>query len=176
MQASLSSRDADTGPAQSRMFAHLFQAYLECDPEMQDVIRRMAAIIVEPEVDEDDRAMALATLHEALFPAVSDRDGFLGADLEEEERSGSIDDAALAASLDAEEEAFAERVKAILHRRNMTQEQLATALGIGQPAISMLLARKARPQRRTVERVAGALGVEPGELWPGFQVDPAAER
>jgi hypothetical protein len=93
MRAPLSSQDVDLVLAQSRTFAHLFQEYLECDPEIQAVIRRMSAIIVDPEVDDDDSAMALATLHEALRPSRSERDGLLGVDLEWEERMSATEDA-----------------------------------------------------------------------------------
>jgi transcriptional regulator with XRE-family HTH domain len=48
----------------------------------------------------------------------------------------------------------------------MTQAQLADKLGLGQPAISMMLQRNCRPQKRTVVRLADALGVAPEELWP----------
>jgi len=54
-------------------------------------------------------------------------------------------------------------------RRGMTQEALAAKLGVGQPAISNMLNRQCRPQRRTVLRLAQALGISPEELWPGFQ-------
>jgi transcriptional regulator with XRE-family HTH domain len=49
----------------------------------------------------------------------------------------------------------------------MTQEQLAAAIGVGQPAISMMLNRNCRPQARTVKKLADALGVEIEELWLG---------
>jgi DNA-binding Xre family transcriptional regulator len=160
--------------AASRMFAHLFQEYLECEPPNQEVIRQMASIIDDPEADEDDRAMAVATLFEALFPSRSDDDGWLGVDLEQEERESAKEARSIHVALDAREEAFAERLRSILHDRNMTQESLAAALGIGQPAISMLLSRQARPQRRTVERVARALGISPGDLWPGFHGEVAS--
>lgn len=93
MRAPLSSQDVNSVLAQSRTFAYLFQEYLGCDPEMQAVIRRMAAIIVDPAIDADDRAMALATLHEALRPSLSERDGLLGVDLEWEERMSATEDA-----------------------------------------------------------------------------------
>jgi hypothetical protein len=156
------------------MFAHFLQAYLEYKPDIQDVIRQMAAIIDAPDADEDDRAMATPTLQEALFPTHSRDDGLLGVDLEPEEHRLAQEDAVTQATLDAEEEAFADRVQSILRARHLTQEQLAAALDIGQPAIAMLLSRKARPQRRTVERFARALGVAPEDLWPGFQGDVTA--
>jgi predicted XRE-type DNA-binding protein len=168
------SRHASIDRAASRMFAHFFQAYLECEPSIQEVIRQMASIIDDPEADEDDRDMAVATLQEALFPSRSGDDGLLGVDLEQEECKSAQEDESTHAALDAEEDAFAERVKTILRDRNMTQEQLAVALDIGQPAVSMLLSRQSRPQRRTIERVARALGVAPGDLWPGFQGEVAS--
>jgi DNA-binding Xre family transcriptional regulator len=175
MHAPTRTRHANIDLAASQMFAHFLQAYLECEPEIQDVIRRMAAIIDDPEADEDDRAMAIATLYEALFPTRSRRDGLLGVDLEREERRSAREDEANRATFDAEEEAFAGRVQSILRDRNMTQEQLAEALEIGQPAVSMLLSRKSRPQRRTVERFARVLGVVAEDLWPGFKGDVATE-
>ena len=45
------------------------------------------------------------------------------------------------------------------------QIDLANASGVGQPAISMMLSRNCRPQKRTVIRIAAALGISPGELW-----------
>jgi DNA-binding Xre family transcriptional regulator len=171
MHAPPRSRHASIDLAASQMFAHFFQAYLECEPPIQEVIRQMTAIVDDPEADEDDRAMAVATLHEAFFPSRSGDDGLLGVDLEQEERESAKEEESALAALDAEEDAFAGRVKAILHDLNMTQEQLAAALDIGQPAVSMLLSRKSRPQRRTVERIARALGVSPGDLWPGFKTE-----
>jgi transcriptional regulator with XRE-family HTH domain len=52
-----------------------------------------------------------------------------------------------------------------MERKNISQAELAKAIGVSQPAISLLLARKCRPQRRTVEKLAEALNVETRELW-----------
>jgi len=68
--------------------------------------------------------------------------------------------------LDLQEATFADRVQAILDERGLTRVDLAKAREIGQPAISMLLSRRARPRRRTVEKVAKALGVDSSDLWP----------
>ena len=48
----------------------------------------------------------------------------------------------------------------------MTQVELAEKVGIGQPAISMMLNRTCRPQKKTVQKLAAALGVAPVDLWP----------
>ncbi len=70
--------------------------------------------------------------------------------------------------MDAEEATFAERLSAVMAAKGFSQSRLARASDVGQPAISMLLARSCRPQRRTVERLARALDVAPGDLWPDF--------
>jgi transcriptional regulator with XRE-family HTH domain len=54
-----------------------------------------------------------------------------------------------------------------MDKAGLTQEQLAEKIGVGQPAISMMLKRQCRPQKRTVQRLAEALGVAAEELWPG---------
>jgi predicted XRE-type DNA-binding protein len=162
------SRPASIDLAASQMFAHFFHAFLECDPSIQDVVRDMAEIINDPDTDADDRALALSTLHEALFPARSPHDGMLGVDLEDEESHAMGEESEIQEDFNRQEDGFARCVEGLLRERNMTQGQLAEAIGVKQPAIAMMLGRKARPQRRTVEKVARALNVAPERLWPGF--------
>jgi lambda repressor-like predicted transcriptional regulator len=160
-------RGSDIELTVSRLFAQAFQAYLECGPAIQQVIMDMVRIVNDPETDPDDAEMSLATIHEALFPAYSPEDGQLGVDMEEEERKACGEEALAIQNMDGQESIFAARVEALLKAHNWTQGQLAEAIGVGQPAVSLLLTRKSRPQRRTVEKVAKALGVSPSELWPG---------
>jgi transcriptional regulator with XRE-family HTH domain len=68
--------------------------------------------------------------------------------------------------MDQEEASFADRLRSLMEKKGLTQEQLAAKVGVGQPAISMMLQRNCRPQRRTVLRLAEAFGVSPEELWP----------
>jgi lambda repressor-like predicted transcriptional regulator len=68
--------------------------------------------------------------------------------------------------LDAEEARFAATLRRLMEERQMTQEKLAKITGVSQPAISNMLNRKCRPQRRTISRFAAALDVDPSELWP----------
>jgi transcriptional regulator with XRE-family HTH domain len=79
-------------------------------------------------------------------------------------RSPAARDAAI--ELDQEEAAFSDRLKRLMSERDMTQEKLAKLTGVSQPAISNILNRCCRPQRKTVGRFAEALGVSPDELWP----------
>ncbi|TVS20258.1 MAG: XRE family transcriptional regulator [Planctomycetaceae bacterium] len=71
--------------------------------------------------------------------------------------------------MEREEEMFAQRLRAIMKEKGVTQTQLAESLKIGQSAISNMLHRQCRPQRRTVLRLAEALSVNPADLWPALQ-------
>ena len=71
--------------------------------------------------------------------------------------------------MNREEDAFAQRLRKLMDEKGMTQTTLAEQLGIGQSAISNMLHRQCRPQRRTVIRLAEALGVSSDDLWPNFQ-------
>ncbi|HEX8202913.1 MAG TPA: helix-turn-helix transcriptional regulator, partial [Isosphaeraceae bacterium] len=99
--------------------------------EIRAVIREMVAILNDPDVDEDDRAMALATMDEALFPTHSPFDGRLGVDLADLERHATGEEAAIQETMDREEALFAARVESLLKERGMTQAQLAEAIGVG---------------------------------------------
>jgi lambda repressor-like predicted transcriptional regulator len=149
--------------------AKYLRAYVECSDEIQAGIREMLEILNDPSIDEDDRDMTLATLADALFPDPHDRDR--GVDLAEWDKQDAESDEARAAlqELDREEETFAMRLRDLMASRRITQEELAAKIGVGQPAISNMLNRQCRPQRRTILRLAEALGVPPGELWPGMQ-------
>lgn len=158
----------DIKQANAMLFAQIFgQAYMEASDEIQTGIREMVRIVINPESDEDEKDMALFTLAEALFPEY-DR-GKLGIDLEDAQKAvaeKSDESASALAETDQEEAVFAERLKAKMEEKGFNQSQLAERANIGQPAISMMLKRDCRPQKRTVENLAEALGVLPEELWP----------
>ena len=168
LTANKSKRDANL--VASRMFADIFQAYLECSDRVQAAIRDMVQVANAPDATGAEREAALLTIAEALFP--SRHNGELGVDLEESERIATH--AELRSTLEQmnrEEASFADRLSVLMDARGMTQGDLAEAIGVGQPAISMMLARTCRPQRRTVEKLAQALKVSPEQLWPGFHQD-----
>jgi len=147
------------------IFAQWMHALMECSDVVQGVVHDMVEIMVDPEADDEDKEMAKATFLEALFPV--SHNGSLGADLEEleeEHRNGAIGD--LIDEMDTEEFSFGEKVKVALVDRGMTQQQLAAAIGVGQPAVSMMLNREARPQLRTVKKIAEALQLSHEDLWP----------
>lgn len=147
----------------SQTFARVYQAYKECSTEVQSVVLEMIEIVNSAESTEDERHMACATIAEALFP--SKQDGHLGADLEQVEFGCGRSDE-IRTEMQRQQEHFTERVGALLQEHKMTQADLAAAIGVGQSAVSMLLSRRCRPQRRTVERIANALRVSVSDLWP----------
>ena len=151
----------------SKVFADVFQAYLECSDEIQAAIRDMVQVVNSPDAIQDEREAALVTIAEALFP--SKHNGELGVCLEEYDHLENAEVKAILKQMDQEEATFADRVNALLEEKGMTQAELAEAIEVGQPAISMMLARDCRPQRRTVEKIAKALKVSTEEIWPGIK-------
>ena len=144
------------------------RAYLECGDAIQAHIRELLPIVSDPNTDADDREMTLTTLADLLFP---DSESAIGADLEELEKneaSCSEESRLIFENMDREEQIFADRLRAAIESKGLTQLDLAEKLGIGQPAISNMLNRRCRPQRKTIVRLAEILGVAPEELWPGF--------
>lgn len=161
-----SATDMNTVATELQRFAPLFQAYLECSDELQAHAQKLFKIIGNPQTEEDDRALAAMTLADVLFSNF--HEGDLGSDLEECEAMAkqTPESRATLERMDCEESVFADRLRAVMQARNVTQVQLSERIGVGQPAIAMMLQRQCRPQRRTVTRLAEALGVRPEELWP----------
>jgi predicted XRE-type DNA-binding protein len=147
-------------------FAQTFAAFLECSEEVQALIRELILSLKEPETSEEDRRLAILTIAEALFPSPQGLDGHYGVDLATAERDASGEEKDVLAAMDRQEAHFGARVEALMKEQGLTQSQLAEAIGVKQPAVSLLLSRESRPQRRTVERIAQALKVASAELWP----------
>lgn len=151
--------------------APLLLAFIECSTELQQHAKEMLTVYLDPETDEDDRFLAASTLADILYPNTHEGDRMPGMDLVEAEKiaRGSPEADAVLTGMDREEETFAVSLEAAMHAKGMTQTDLAKQIGVGQSAISMMLKRQCRPQRRTVQRIADALGVSPEKLWPGFR-------
>lgn len=153
--------------------------YMECSAEVQSVVRSMFAVIESEHTTDDDQRRALATIADALYLNPEDGHGSYGLDFRKSqvEISTKHPDPAwrplIADRLEqmaSQEATFAYRVKAILQRKHITQEELAQRTGCTQSAISKMLARKSRPQRKTIHKMAAALHVEPTDLWPDLEV------
>lgn len=151
-----------------RYAAPLVLALNECDEDLRGAAIELFRQLHEDELTEYERDATTALLAEILFPNADDR-GLPGLDLAEAEdmarrlkpETGEILDA-----LDRDEQTFADRVQDLMARQGLTQVELAEKVGLGQPAISMMLNRECRPQRKTVAKFAAALGVTTESLWP----------
>lgn len=166
MSASMLEQSPEAGVVATQVFAEFLQAYLACNERVQDIVRRNVEFATSAEVEEDLRVMALHTVYDALFPESSPYDGLPGIDLDDLERFATGEMKLAFEELDREKAAFAERLRAAMTEKGMTQAQLAEAVGIDQPAVSGLLNRQWRPQSRTVAKIAEALGMRVEELWP----------
>ena len=107
------------------------------------------------------------------FHLLPDDEGRYGMDLVRSESAAAEEFPMLArevAIMDDQEAQFAERLRKLMKDKCITQKQLAKSVGCSQPAISQMLNRKCRPQRKTLEKMAIALNVDVKELWPDVEV------
>jgi len=160
--------------------APLLRAFMECSDDLQVHAKNMVTAICDPELDDDDRMLAATTLFEILFPYHNETDGEYGMDLATAEqivrkhpyqpgdpRGQECEEAAAVLdAMNAEEETFAVRLQAAMDERGLTQTAFAEKVGVSQPAIAQMLKRECRPQKRTIKKIAKALGMKPGDLWP----------
>jgi len=146
--------------------ARFIHAFVECNRQTQENVLEMAAIIRDPESTPEERTLAGDAIMECLCP-------MMAVDIQDEypTRVKSEGAAKLISDLHDEDKAFADKVRQYMAQNGVTQEMLAQKAGIGQPAVSNIINRRCRPQRKTVVKFAEALGVEPQELWPGFKVN-----
>lgn len=148
----------------SRMLAETLPAYLACGTEDQAVIRQLTKVINNPATTESRRRAALAAISLLLFPRHPA--GLRAIDLDEYDAALSATAPQVAERLDREEACFAERLMNLLKDKSVSQAELARRIGVSESAVSMMLARRCRPQRRTLTRIAKALKVPLSELWP----------
>jgi lambda repressor-like predicted transcriptional regulator len=145
----------------------ILPAYLEKSPSVQAVIRDLLNIARNDRLPPEERKWAEAAVHDALFRYQACEPDKLGALASREERHQLSGLAEEHQRMEEEERAFAANLARLLGQRNLSQAELARRVGVGPSAISMMLSRRCRPQQRTVEKIARALEVDVGELWPG---------
>ncbi|MFO0867480.1 MAG: helix-turn-helix transcriptional regulator [Pirellulales bacterium] len=147
-----------------RIFLEIKSAYEGCDDAIKEAVNDMVEIAQDQSATEEERERALYTIVEALFPSLSV--DFMAFCERVRKSDGALENARAMAD---EEKTFAERVQEILTERQITQEQLAEMIGVGQPAICNMLNRNCRPQKRTIVKIAEALKVSPEYIWPNFK-------
>ncbi len=146
-------------------------ALMECSDSIQHAVVSMMAIAKDQRAAPQDRQRALTTLADALFLRPDETDREYGQPLAESEAYTAKINPALnreVRSMNSQQEFFAQRLRAILDSKRISQLELARRMGCTQPAISQLLDRlpHCRPQKRTIHKLAEALAVPPQELWP----------
>ncbi len=60
-----------------------------------------------------------------------------------------------------------EKLRELRERRFLSHRELAQRAGVSPTTVLNLEKEQAEPQRRTIRKIAGALGVEPAELVKG---------
>lgn len=162
--------------AKQREFIHRF---LECSDEVQSVVRSMFAVIEHSLTTDEDRQRAMTTITDALFVNPMEVHGrygfdFLTAERDTAQKHEQVERRPVVAArldqLDSQEATFAERLRKIMDEKNVTQEELAVRIDCTQSAISKMLSRNARPQKKTILKMAHALSVQPTDLWPNMEV------
>jgi transcriptional regulator with XRE-family HTH domain len=147
--------------------------------EVPSVVRSMFTVIEHPLTTNEDRQRAITTIAHALFVNPMEGRGNSGFDFLTAERDAArkheqVERRPVVVTrldqLDSQEATFAQRLRKILDEKSITQEELAERLDCTQSAISKMLSRDARPQRKTILRMAEALNVQPTDLWPNLEV------
>jgi lambda repressor-like predicted transcriptional regulator len=146
-----------------RIFLEVRSAYDECDPEIKAVIDEMVEICSSQSATEEEKQRAVATIVEGLFPSLAV--DFLNSCEAVRKSAGAK---ASSEKMAEEENVFAERVQARMDELKINQEELARRIGVGQSAISNMLNRECRPQKRTIRKISQALDISPDQIWPGF--------
>lgn len=156
------------------------RALQECSSQIREDVLQMLEIADDDQASQLERSRALMTIADQLHllptQSLRDNEGRLGMGLVESEGLAAAEVPALAvhiAKMDSQEADFAERLRNLMKTKHITQKELAKRIECSQPAISQMLNRKCRPQRKTLLKLATALNVDVRELWPDLEV---AER
>lgn len=153
--------------------AEFCESLQECSDQLRTDALTMLAVAEDEQRPQTERQRALMTLADALH-LNPDEDGRYGMDLNASEAAAAERYPALATQveiMDSQEAKFAGRLRQLMKDKCITQEKLAARIECSQPAISQMLNRKCRPQRKTLDKIAKALNVDVRELWPDLEVN-----
>ena len=159
-----------TLPASERK--RFWGALAECNDAVQEVVVKMLGVVKNPHTTRTERQRALMTIADALFP-ITDESGDYGLDLAASEAEAAATSASLTREvekMDSQEATFAHRLRSLLDAKQISQNELADRVGCSQPAISQMLNRNCRPQKKTILKLAEALNVKAQDLWPDIDV------
>jgi transcriptional regulator with XRE-family HTH domain len=146
-------------------------ALAERSDELEKVVFQMVGIVEDPHATPSQRHRSLATITDALFLNPHDG-GQHDQDLAASETGSEAEFAGPGCDVqrtDCQVAAFADRLRELMTVTCVTQQELSNRVGCSQPAISQMLNRKSRPQKKTILRLTAALQVAPRELWPDLE-------
>ena len=130
----------------------------ECSDEIQGVVFQMVSIVENPRTTASERHRALATiakvlsLNSATRGASARTGGVRG-----QRSSGALQPGGRCRRWIAKRPAFADRLHELMELKRVTQQELSNRVGCSQPAISQMLNRKCRPQKKTILKLAEVL-------------------
>lgn len=138
---------------------------------VDEQLRGLTQILDDPNAAVEDKASAAETIRETFLVHCGSEEW--GATLSEigsrtvgrNPEADHIED-----HLDSQEDYFCKKIRELMKEKGLTQVDLANRLGKQQAAISQLLSRGCRPQKRTILKFAEVLDVAPTELWPNIEV------
>lgn len=145
-------------PEETRTLLSLLKIVsLSDNKQLKKDIGDLLNIYFNNELDDEERTAAFNTLIDMTDPenCAKEIEDFLCDE-------GSLK---ILKKMEHQELHFADKLKALLEKKNITQKQLADKIHVGQSAISMMLKRQCRPQKHTIEKIAKALDASPKELW-----------
>ena len=154
--------------------AEAFLARLaECSDAVQQVVIKLLGVIKNPDTTPAERQRALMTVADALFINPDETDGGYGQDLAVSESYAAAKVPRLAREIEkmnTQEATFAQRLRELMAAKRISQQELADRANCSQPAISQMLNRACRPQKKTILKLAEALNVQARDLWPDIDV------
>lgn len=145
----------------------------ECSDAVQQVVIKMLGVLKNTDSTTAERKRALSTIADALFINPDETDGGYGQDLAVSESFAASRVPPLAREvkkMDIQEATFAQRLRELMETRRISQQELADRAQCSQPAISQMLNRACRPQKKTILKLAEALNVHARDLWPDIDV------
>lgn len=157
-------------PAPTR--ERFFGALAECCDAIQQVVVRLIVVVKNPQTTPVERQRALMTIADALFPNAGES-GESGLDVVTSEARAAEENPSLAnevKAMDTQAATFAQRLREVMDAKRISQLELADRIGCSQPAISQMLNRNCRPQKKTILKLAEALNVQACDLWPDIDV------
>jgi transcriptional regulator with XRE-family HTH domain len=150
---------------------HVWSALAECSDAVQEVVVGLLGVVKNPRTTASERRQALRTIADTLFPNSESGEYGLGLIASEANAAAKISSLAYEAQrMNTQEATFADRVRELMETKRISQQELAARAGCSQPAISQILNRTCRPQKKTILKLAEALNVQARDLWPDIDV------